>query len=68
VGLRGAARGEMVRLVRALGEKGTDVKVTRRILIISFVSCVVLFVIAAPFGHDHHGVGLVLSDTSGRCF
>jgi hypothetical protein len=38
------------------------VKVTRRILIISFVSCVVLFVIAAPFGHDHHGVGLVLSD------
>ena len=47
---------------RGLGERKRDVKVTRRILIISFVSCVVLFVIAAPFGHDHHGVGLVLSD------
>lgn len=37
-------------------------KVSRRVLIISLVSCVVLFVLAAPFGHDHHGVGHVLSD------
>jgi hypothetical protein len=37
-------------------------RVTRRILVIAFVSSVVLFLLAAPFGHDRHGVGLVLSD------
>jgi hypothetical protein len=37
-------------------------RVTRKIVLISFVTSVVLFVAAAPFGHDHHGVGVVLSD------
>lgn len=29
---------------------------------LSVAASVVLFVVAAPFGHDHHGVGMVMSD------
>ena len=37
-------------------------KVSRGTLILGFGVVVVLFLVAAPFGGDHHGVGLVLSD------
>jgi hypothetical protein len=40
----------------------SSLRVSRRTLIVAAVAVVVLFVIAAPFGNDHHGVGLVLSD------
>jgi len=31
-------------------------------VLISAAASVVLFIIAAPFGHDHHGAGMVMSD------
>jgi peptidoglycan biosynthesis protein MviN/MurJ (putative lipid II flippase) len=37
-------------------------RVTWKVLLVSAAVSVVLFVIAAPFGHDHHGIGLVMSD------
>jgi hypothetical protein len=37
-------------------------RVTRRTVLISFATSVVLFLAALPFGKDHHGVGVVLSD------
>ena len=37
-------------------------RVTRKVVLISFATSVVLFLAAAPFGQDHHGVGVVLSD------
>ena len=37
-------------------------RVTGKVLLVSAAASVVLFVIAAPFGHDHHGIGLVMSD------
>jgi peptidoglycan biosynthesis protein MviN/MurJ (putative lipid II flippase) len=37
-------------------------RVTGKVLLISAAASVVLFVIAAPFGQDHHGAGLVMSD------
>jgi hypothetical protein len=37
-------------------------RVTWKVLLVSAAVSVVLFVIAAPFGQDHHGVGLVMSD------
>jgi len=40
----------------------TAKRVTGKVLLLSAVASVVLFVIAAPFGHDHHGIGLVMSD------
>ena len=37
-------------------------RVTWKVLLVSAAVSGVLFVIAAPFGHDHHGIGLVMSD------
>ena len=37
-------------------------RVTWKVLLVSAAASVVLFLIAAPFGHDHHGIGLVMSD------
>jgi hypothetical protein len=37
-------------------------RVTWKVLLVSAAVSGVLFVIAAPFGQDHHGIGLVMSD------
>jgi hypothetical protein len=37
-------------------------RVTGKVLLVSAAASVILFVIAAPFGNDHHGIGLVMSD------
>jgi hypothetical protein len=42
--------------------RGTGRRVTRKVLVCSVAVSVVLFVVAAPFGHSRHGVGLVMSD------
>jgi len=42
--------------------RATARTVTGKVLLVSAAVSVALFVIAAPFGQDHHGIGLVMSD------
>jgi hypothetical protein len=43
-------------------QRVTGMRITWKVLLVSVAVSVVLFVIAAPFGQDRHGIGLVVSD------
>jgi hypothetical protein len=41
---------------------GSPRRLTGKTVLFSAIATVVLFLVAAPFGHSHHGAGLIMSD------